>query len=63
MMSSKCLLLTLLTFLIITVSYSATPDTTSIIDNIYNYEFFKAKDRISKLSGNDFLVRETLDLR
>ena len=62
MKNSKCLLLSVLTFLIIPVSYSATPDTTSIIDNIYNYEFFKAKDRLSKLSGNDFLVREALDL-
>jgi hypothetical protein len=62
MKNSKCLLLAILTFLINSISYSAIPDTTSIIDNIYNYEFFKAKDRVSKLSGNDFLVRETLDL-
>jgi hypothetical protein len=62
MKNSKCLLLALLTFLINAISYSATPDTTSIIDNIYNYEFFKAKDRLSKLGGDDFLVHETLDL-
>jgi hypothetical protein len=62
MKNSKCLLLAILTFLISSISYSATPDTTSIIDNIYNYEFFKARERLSKLSGNDFLVRETLDL-
>ena len=62
MKNSKCLLLAVLIFLINSISFSATPDTTSIIDNIYNYEFFKAKDRLSKLNGNDFLVRETLDL-
>ncbi len=62
MKNRKCLLLAILTFLLNSVSYSATPDTTSIIDNIYNYEFFKAKDRLSKLNPDEYLVRETLDL-
>jgi hypothetical protein len=44
------------------VVYSAPADTTSIIDNIYNYDFAKASERLSKLSAQDPLITEALNL-
>lgn len=37
-------------------------DTTSIIDNIYNYDFNKAAERLSRLNGKDPFVCEALSL-
>ena len=44
------------------VLYSTPADTTSIIDNIYNYDFAKASERLSKLSEKDLLISEALNL-
>lgn len=44
------------------VLYSVPADTTSIIDNIYNYDFAKASERLSKLSVQDPLISEALNL-
>lgn len=45
-----------------TVLYSIPADTTSILDNIYNYDFLLASERLSKLSEKDPLLIETLNL-
>ena len=37
-------------------------DTTSILDNIYNYDFLLASERLAKLSEKDPLLIETLNL-
>jgi hypothetical protein len=42
--------------------YSNPVDTTSIIDNIYNYNFLKASDQLSKTNGRAPLLTETLNL-
>lgn len=44
------------------VLYSTPADTTSIIDNIYNYDFAKASERLSKLNAEDPLISEALNL-
>ena len=42
--------------------YSMPVDTTSILDNIYNYDFLLASERLSKLNEKNPLVIETLSL-
>ena len=44
------------------LSYSITVDTTSVIDNIYNLNFLKAKELLSFHSEKDILINETLNL-
>ena len=54
----------LITFLILCHSlvYAMSADTTSILDNIYNYNFGLASERLSKLKEKDPLIVETLNL-
>jgi hypothetical protein len=41
----------------------ATPaDTSSIIDNIYNFEFHRAKERLSQFDEKENIINKTLDL-
>ena len=42
--------------------YSMPADSTSIIDNIYNFNFLKASDQLSKLKSKDTLMTEALNL-
>jgi hypothetical protein len=42
--------------------YSMPADSTSIIDNIYNFNFLKASDQLSKLKSKDPLMTEALNL-
>ena len=41
---------------------SSPADTTSIIDNIYNFNFNKAKEQLSLIDNSDDLIIETLNL-
>ena len=42
--------------------FSMPADTTSIIDNIYNYDFSKASERLSRLDRKNLFVNEALNL-
>jgi hypothetical protein len=42
--------------------YSMPADSTSIIDNIYNFNFLKASDQLSRLKSKDPLMTEALNL-
>jgi hypothetical protein len=42
--------------------YSTPSDTTSVIDNIYNYNFLKASEQLSEMSETDPLINKTLNL-
>jgi hypothetical protein len=41
---------------------ATTADTTSIIDNIYNYDFLKASEKLAGLYEKDPLISETMNL-
>ena len=62
MKNSKINLLILTLLVCQPLLYSAPADTTSIIDNIYNYNFLKASDQLSRLKSNDPLMTEALNL-
>ena len=62
MKNNKRGLLIIVSLLCHTLLYSAPADTTSIIDNIYNYNFLKASYQLSILNCKDPLVTETLNL-
>jgi hypothetical protein len=62
MKKSKKLSLIILSFLCHVVLYSAPADTTSIIDNIYNYNFLKASEQLSRLSQKNTIIGKTLNL-
>jgi hypothetical protein len=62
MKKSKKILFVLLSLFFHSLLYSASPDTTSIIDNIYNYDFLKASERLLNLNEKDSLVIKTLNL-
>ena len=62
MKKSKKLLLIILSFLCTTILYSAPADTTSIIYNIYNYDFLKASEQLSGLSEKNTIISKTLNL-
>jgi hypothetical protein len=47
-------------FLSTSLLYSSPADTSSIIDNIYNFDFLKAKEQLSRIDDN--LINETLNL-
>jgi hypothetical protein len=42
--------------------YSTPSDTTSIIDNIYNYNFSRASEQLSEMNVKNPLISKTLDL-
>jgi hypothetical protein len=62
MEKSKTTFLIIFSFLCHAVLYSAPADTTSIIDNIYNYDFIKATAQLSKLNEKNPVIGETLNL-
>lgn len=62
MKKSKKNLLITLSLLCHSILYSTPVDTTSIIDNIYNYDFLKASEQLSRLIEKDPLISETLNL-
>jgi hypothetical protein len=62
MKNRKRTILFIVSLLFYPLLYSAPADTTSIIDNIYNYNFIKASDQLSKLEVKDPLMTETLNL-
>jgi hypothetical protein len=62
MKNGKITILILVFLLCYSLLYSAPADTTSIIDNIYNYNFLKASDQLSRLSSEDPLINATLNL-
>ena len=62
MKKSKKLLLIILSFLCNTILYSTPADTTSIIYNIYNYDFLKASEQLSGLSEKNTIISKTLNL-
>ena len=62
MKKSKKLLLIILSFLCHAILYSAPADTTSIIDNIYNYNFLKASEQLSRLTEKNTIIGKTLNL-
>lgn len=62
MKKSKKILLIILSLLCHSILYSTPADTTSIIDNIYNYDFLKVSEQLSGLDEKDPLIWETLNL-
>lgn len=60
--SKRSLLIIIVLLLCCTLSYAASADTTSIVDNIYNYNFLKASEQLSRLNGKNPLMTETLNL-
>jgi hypothetical protein len=58
----KYLILILFSLLSSQFLYGSPADTTSIIDNIYNYDFLKATARLSELSEKDPLKSQALNL-
>jgi hypothetical protein len=62
MTKRKNIFFNLLFVMSFSLSYSVSPDTTSIIDNIYNFNFLKAKEQLALLDERDILLNETLNL-
>lgn len=58
----KYLILVILSFSINFLLHSSSADTTSIIDNIYNFDFVKANEKLLLLSENEPLKYHTLNL-
>jgi len=62
MIKRRKIFFSLLFIMSFSLSYSITVDTTSVIDNIYNLNFLKAKELLSFHSEKDILINETLNL-
>ena len=62
MKTGKRILFLSLALLINAELFSAPADTTSIIDNIYNYDFNKATERLSLLNEKNPFISEALNL-
>ncbi|MBK7133582.1 MAG: hypothetical protein IPH69_12405 [Bacteroidales bacterium] len=58
----KYLILAILSFPVNFILHSSSADTTSIIDNIYNFDFLKANEKLLLLSENEPLKYQTLNL-
>lgn len=59
---SREILIIILLLIYNSLVYSTPADTTSIIDNIYNYNFLKASEQLSGLDEKDPLMSKTLNL-
>ena len=62
MKKDKKIMLITLALLCHSLLYSEPADTTSVIDNIYNYDFIKASEKLSGLNERDPLIGEALNL-
>jgi len=62
MRNSKKIIVAILSLFFYSQLFSAPVDTTSIIDNIYNYDFVKASEKLSRLNQKDLLLNKTLNL-
>jgi hypothetical protein len=62
MSNTKKHILFIYLFFLKTLLFSSPADTLSILDNIYNYDFATASERLSKFNGSDPLITETLNL-
>jgi hypothetical protein len=62
MKNSKKIIVVILSLFFHSQLFSTPADTTSIIDNIYNYEFVIASEKLSRLNEKDLLLSKTLSL-
>jgi hypothetical protein len=62
MVRSRKILLVILLALFQLQLFATNADTTSIIDNIYNYDFLKASERLAGLYEKDPVISETMNL-
>jgi hypothetical protein len=62
MYKGKYIIMISLAFLFNAALFSVPADTTSIIDNIYNYDFIKASERLSRLNEKEPFISESLNL-
>lgn len=62
MKNSKKIIVVILSLFFHSQLFSTPADTTSIIDNIYNYDFVIASEKLSRLNEKDFFLNKTLGL-